>query len=344
MGELTRDKIIIPLSKCLPGMVLLQPVVEERTGAVLLPQGSRLTEESIQRGHLFQHTQVWVGINMEEKIWQVDEKVLKWYKDYATTLKHIIWEGNKSEDIDVNELKRLARCIISKFTSEFDLLACVNLVNQLDKDCYRHSINVALLSIVIGRWKEYSDEKLEKLVLAGLLHDVGKIDAASTFANSDIDIDLKARLAYKRHPILGYEKLVRFNELDNEVLKAVLTHHERSDGSGFPLGLTEDKLSDMAKIIGLADTYDELRQKQNIFDVIKELRSTQVRTFDIELLLEFCTNIMNYYIGSRVLLSTGEVAEIEAIQPQALYRPIVKTSEKSIDLYAQNQIDIVKVF
>ncbi len=344
MEELTREKIIIPLSKCLPGMVLLQPVVEERTGVVLLSQGSILTEECIKRVHLFNHTQVWVDISTEEKLWQVDKDIVKSYKDYATTLRHIIWEGSKLEEIDIKELKRLARCMITKFTNEFDLLACVNLVNHLDKDCYRHSINVALLSIVIGIWKGYSDEKLEKLVLAGLLHDVGKTDSSSAFANSDIDIDLRERLAYKRHPIFGYEKLVKFNELDNEILKAVLTHHERSDGSGFPLGLTEDKLNDIAKIIGLVDAYDVLRQKENIFNVIKELRSSQVRAFDIELLIEFCTNIMNYYIGTHVLLSTGEIAEIEAIQPHALYRPIVKTSEKSIDLYAQSQIDIVKVF
>lgn len=197
---------------------------------------------------------------------------------------------------------------------------------------------------MMGRWRAYSEQRLEQLVLAGLLHDVGKIDLTIALKERDMDGSLRERLAYKRHPIFGYEKLAQFNELDNEVLKAVLTHHERCDGSGFPLSLREDKISDIAKIIGLADTYDELRQKEHIFNVIKELRSTQLRAFEVDLLLEFCNNIMNYYIGNHVLLSSGEIAEIYAIQPQSVYRPIVKVNDKLIDLYVQSQIDIVKVF
>ena len=88
----------------------------------------------------------------------------------------------------------------------------------------------------MGRWKGYSDERLEQLILAGLLHDIGKIDLPNAFMDNEMDVSLKERLAYKRHPILGYEKLAQFNELDNEVLKAVLTHHERCDGSGFQIG------------------------------------------------------------------------------------------------------------
>ena len=138
--------------------------------------------------------------------------------------------------------------------------------------------------------------------------------------------------------------MVQFNELDIDVLKAVLTHHERCDGSGFPLSLRGERISDMAKIIGLADTYERLRQKMHIFDVIKELRSTSMGGFDIDLLINFCTNVMNYYIGAHVLLSTGELAEVEYIQSHSLYRPIVKTRSRSVDLYLQTQIKIDKVY
>lgn len=345
MGELAREKIIIPLSKCLPGMVLLQPIVDEKTGAILLPRGGKLTKESIKKVHHFQHTQVWVDINTEEKIWQTDETIVEYYKDYATTLKRIIEGENKvGEALNIEDLKNLAQYMIKNFKDDFNLLACVNLVTELQEDCYTHSINVAFLSLMMGRWRAYSEQRLEQLVLAGLLHDVGKIDLTIALKENDMDGSLMERLAYKRHPIFGYEKLAQFNELNNEVLKAVLTHHERCDGSGFPLSLREDKISDIAKIIGLADTYDELRQKEHIFNVIKELRSTQLRAFEVDLLLEFCNNIMNYYIGNHVLLSSGEIAEIYAIQPQSVYRPIVKVNDKLIDLYVQSQIDIVKVF
>lgn len=345
MGELAGEKTIIPVSKCRPGMVLLQPIVDEKTGAILLPRGGRLTEESIKKVVHFQHTQVWVELNTEEKIWQTKEHVVETYKEYATTLKYII-EGEQTpgEMLNIESLKNLAQYIIRDFKEDFELLACVNLVSELDKEYYAHSINVAFLALVMGRWREYSEEKLEKLVLAALLHDVGKVDMPIALKETEMDRRLRERLAYKRHPIYGYEKLAKYNELDNEVLKAVLTHHERCDGSGFPLSLRGDKINDLSKIISLADTYDKLRKKDHIFNVIRELRSTYVRAFDIELLLEFCTNIMNYYIGNHVLLSTGEIAEVHTVSSQSIYRPVVKVGDKMIDLYVQSQIDIVKVF
>lgn len=348
MGELAGEKTIIPVSKCRPGMVLLQPIVDEKTGAILLPRGGKLTEECLKKVVHFQHTQVWVKLNTEEETWQTKEHIIETYKEYGTILKCIIeGEDQVGEVLNIEALKSLAQHMIKDFKKEFDLLACVNLVSKLNKEYYNHSIDVAFLALVMGRWRQYSEERLEQLVLAALLHDVGKVDLSSALKETEMDRRLRERLAYKRHPIYGYEKLAAYNELDNEVLKAVLTHHERCDGSGFPLSLKGDKISELAKIIGLADTYDKLKQKNHIFNVIKELRSTQIRAFDIELLLEFCNNIMNYYIGNHILLSTGEIAEIaeiHAISQQAIYRPIVKVGNKLIDLYVESQIEIVRVF
>lgn len=344
MENITAEKVIVSLSQCVPGMVLMQPIVDIDTGNIIIAKGQMLTQELIKKIANFTHTQVWVDMNTEEKVWQVEEEVLTYYKQYVQMLKGIIGQKNKKLTIKLGELISLVDCIIEEFTQEFKLLACVNLLNKLDRDSYEHSINVAFLSLVIGRWENYSKDKLKKLVLASLLHDVGKIDVPMYILSKEIDMSIKEKLQYKRHPIYGYEKLSRYNEVDVEVLKAVLTHHERCDGSGFPLNLTSERISDLAKIIGIVDEYDRLRGQYHIFDVIKILRGDMIKKFDINLLLAFCNNIMNYYIGTYVQLNTGEIAEVVCIQSHVLHRPIVKVKERFIDLYDNPQIKIIKVY
>lgn len=350
MEDFERVKIIIPLSKCVSGMKLLQPIVDEKTGTILLPKGSVLNDDSIDRVSSFDHTQVCVEVKSESTIWETNKEDLDNYKAYSDSLKYILSSTIDNNNVDVKKVKQLAKSLIETFNNNVQILACVNDINYFGQYGYMHSLNVALIAIVIGRWNEYSDEQLEKLALAGLLHDIGKV-YRDNITNKKIfkidrklDSNLAERLIYKRHPISGYEKLVQYRELDIEVLKAVLTHHERCDGSGFPLSLTGDKISELAKIVGLADEYEALRQKHHIFDVIKELRTTQMGCFDIDLLINFCTNIMNYYIGTHVLLNTGEIGEVESIQQQSIYRPIVKTRDKTIDLYIESQVKIEKVF
>ena len=128
-----------------------------------------------------------------------------------------------------------------------------------------------------------------------------------------------------------------------EVLKGVLSHHERCDGSGYPLSIKENKLNDFAKIIGITDTYEELKKHHHIFEVVRRLGSTMLRKFEVHLLFEFCNNIMNYYIGSSVLLNNGEVGEVLFIQSQAWGKPIIEVNGKTINLYEKNHLQIVKV-
>lgn len=338
------EKVIIPLSKCIPGMVLLQSVLDVDTGNIIINKDQELTQGIIEGIGKFKHTQVWVGIRTEQSIWQVEDVVIKNYKQYASMLKRIMAVDKKGEAIKIEELIDLSDCIIEDFKSNFNLIACVHSLKDIKKDGYEHSINVAFLSLLIGRWQEYSPEKLKQLVLAALLHDIGKLDVFDNIHNNESSYNIKQIIEYKRHPIYGYEKLSKEDNLDLEVLKAVLTHHERCDGSGFPLHLTEEHISDLAKIIGLADEYDNLRGQEHIFKVIKTLRCTRVRKFDINILLEFCANIINYFIGNFVLLSTGETGEIVFIQEQHLHRPIVRVKNRYINLYDNPQIEIIKVF
>lgn len=343
MEGLVGEKIIIPVTECIPGMTLMQSIIDEQTGVIIIGKGQVLTEESIERLKNFSRAQLWVALGEESSIWKLDPHARTEYKNYAKKLKFVI-EHIKDGSIDIKEIEELASDMMTKFENEYDLLACVNLTRQLDKDSFYHSINVAFLALTIGRWEGYSKEKLKNLVLAALLHDVGKLSLRSELQSKEEEkMNFLEKLEFTRHPIYSYDKLVSYQEVNVEVLKGILSHHERCDGSGYPLSLRENKINDFAKIIGIADTYDYLKRQNHIFEVVRYLGNIMIRKFDVNVLLQFCYNLANYYVGCFVLLNTGEVGEVVCVQYQALGRPIIKLRGEYVNLNEKTYLEIVKV-
>lgn len=346
MGEASIEKIILPLDECMAGMILMQPIIEDKTGNIIVPKGQILTSELIKKIGHFNYTQIWIKIESEAESghWKVSPAALKAYQTYAKSLRICLTKEEKHWHIEIDELKQMAALIVDDFTRDYDLLGCMGLLPLLEKDIYYHSMNVAFLSLLVGRWQGYNHHQLEQLVLTGLLHDVGKLKMSFLCCEKkEEELTLSERLEYRRHPILGYELLATYNELDNEVLKGVLLHHECMDGKGYPLSVKGNLINDFARIVGMVDTFDHLRDKYPVFKAIRHLGSIRLRKFDINILLNFCHNVANYYIGSSVLLSTGEVGEVLFVQPQALYKPIVKVEDRTINLYEETEIDIIKV-
>ena len=339
------EKVILPISECLPGMKIMQSIVDLRTGTTIVGKGQILTQESIEKVKNFEHSQIWIVPQEETSVWETESQILEDYKAYTEALKGILeWHKEAKEDLALEQVIDLADRMVTDFKEEYDILSCVHSVSQLERDDYAHSVHVAFLSLIMGKWEGYDEEKLKDLVLAALLHDVGKIMISpELISKKEAEMDLIEKLEYRRHTIYGYEKLAGYQEMSTEALKGVLSHHERCDGSGYPLSIKESKINDIAKVIGLVDTYEMLRRQYHIFDVVKKLSSTMLRKFDVHLLFEFCSNIMNYYVGASVLLSNGEVGEVLFIQPQAWGRPIVEVNGKTVNLHEKNCLHIVKV-
>lgn len=363
MNAPNTDKIIIPVSECIPGMKLMQSIVDEKTGVVIVNKGQQLTEESIDKLRNFEHTQIWIStdniksdtqnINQfnrympqvkEEPLWQISEEKLQVYKEYAEVLKLILSEEKGNKKISVLKLMDLADQMLINFKDYYSALGCMNLLLQMEYDDSIHSINITCGAFILGKWLDYAEVTLKNIIVAGLLHDVGKIDFSNEVVNKSIkNMDVLQKLEYKRHPILGYEKLVPYNELNIEVLKGVLTHHERCDGSGYPLALKKDRIENIARVIGIVDTFCRLKQTHHIFDTIKILQTEMLGKFEASMVNLFCNNMVNYYVGAKVRLSTGEFGEVAFIQSHAMYNPIVKVGNKQIDLNEIRDIKIEKV-
>lgn len=126
-----------------------------------------------------------------------------------------------------------------------------------DREARAHNLRVARLCVHIGRQMSMSAHELRVLARAGLMHDIGKLGIPEAVLDKHSPLSDSEWMLMRTHPEMGLTLLDRMGQSSREVL-AVLYHHERLDGSGYPYGITEEGIPIEARIVAVADTYDAL--------------------------------------------------------------------------------------
>jgi HD-GYP domain-containing protein (c-di-GMP phosphodiesterase class II) len=165
--------------------------------------------------------------------------------------------------------------------------------------------------------------------LAGLLHDVGKAMLPVSLLNARRKLNENEQRLVRLHPLLAYEFLSSFADIRRNVLRAVLEHHERYDGSGYPRGISADKISEIGQLAGIADTYDALSSQRPFQNAVNPHKSLglmyRMRKKDFHpLLVEKFVRLMGIYpVGSVVELKDGYKGVVSAGNPNNPMKPSV---------------------
>ncbi len=251
--------------------------------------------------------------------------------------------------INTDELLKAPVNLLSESKTSLHLFDMLHSMREFDDSSYVHSINVALISCVIGRWLGYSEENLNTLMLGGLLHDIGKLLIPDEVLNKPGRLTAEEYTIMKTHVTLGYEKL-KDQDIDGRVKEACLLHHERCDGLGYPFGLQGNRIPTIAKIISIADVYDAMtaarvyRGSMCPFEVIKGMEDEAFTRYDPAFMLPFLNNIVSSYVNNNVELSDGSLGEVIMINHHKLSRPVIAcTNGEFIDLSKRHDLDIVKI-
>lgn len=351
--------------KLLPGMIIGENIYNKATGEKVILKNTIISPKVILKLKMngIQQVIVMIPDSMADKL--TDEtpaenvnkvkdstEFKKFRSNYLKTtsaLKESFLKiiDNKSTRFDTGELLSTIDILSEETTNSmrtFELLQCMR---DYDDLTYVHSLNVALIAKAFGGWLNFSDEGLRLLTVAGLLHDIGKtmipeaiIKKPGALTNNEYDI-------IKKHPSIGY-KIVKDVYLDNRVKAAILLHHERSNGSGYPKGLKNDDIPPFAKIIAISDVYDAMTASRVYrdaicpFDVVAKFENSYSE-FDITFLLQFLEHIVEAYIHAPVQLSNTQIGEIVMINKHHLSAPIVKVDGKFYDLSRDKALTIKKV-
>lgn len=217
-----------------------------------------------------------------------------------------------------------------------------------DDSVYEHSTNVALISAAIGKWLNLSEQDIYNLTLSGLLHDIGKLSLPDEVLHKPGKLTDEEFEIIKSHPKKSYEFL-RDYPCDIRIKEACLLHHERCDGSGYPFGITGNKISDYAKIVAIADVYDAMTSPRSYrsalcpFKAIEIFESEGLHKYDPKFIMTFLERIGSSYLNNHVLLNDNRVGEIVMLNKLSLSRPMIKCDGEFIDLSKHPELSIESI-
>lgn len=335
-----------------PGMELGRGLLTDN-GKFALGEGTVLTDSLIERLKIWGVTSVEVRVKVEVKVKQavtltpVQQAVSQAYNDTVTVLKKSFETVRFFKQVPLKEMRELANSSLEPFMDTSGILNHLHVVHRRDDYTFHHSVNVAVLCGIFGKWLGYRSEEIKDLVLAGLLHDIGKTQIPLELLRKPASLSSLEMDTMKMHTTRGY-KLVKELGLPPGVMYAILQHHEREDGSGYPLKVSGDKIHNYAKIVAVADIYDAMtsdkvyRKKTTPFQAAEELVRDMYDKLDPHICTVFLNNVRDYFVGNIVELSDGREAEVVYLGKYVSARPVVRTDDgEFIDLEKQKGLSIV---
>ncbi len=339
-------------SDLVPGMITAEDVLNYNN-QLILPKGLILTDKTITKLAFYSILQIRVEDeaaeteddsfyepSYSEKIKQSPE-FIRFRQEFETdvdSFKNAVNEViEKGASFRIDQLMNHTLNILDpSWTSPnvFDMLHCMR---EYDDDTYVHCMNVALICNMFARWLRLSEEEIRCATISGLLHDIGKTRIPDSIIKKPGKLTTQEYDIVKKHPEEGY-RMLQNSLLPDSIRNAVLMHHERCDGSGYPFGLKGNKIDPYAKMIAIADVYDAMTSARIYrgplcpFKAIALFESEGLQKYDTRFILTFIENVVNTYLLNTVQLSNGITGKIVYINKDHLSSPTIQTEHGFIDL------------
>lgn len=271
------------------------------------------------------------------------EETLSGFKDSINNIVELNSPINTDELLD--NTKDLIMQAKSTSFSTMDMLHNMRMYDDLT---YAHCMNVALICNVFAGWLKMSEEDTDLLTLCGLLHDIGKLKIPDTIIKKPSKLTNDEYSLVKTHTVEGY-KILKAKNVNPRIFNSALMHHEKCDGSGYPLSLTAEKIDKFAKIVAIVDVYDAMTSARVYrgplcpFKVIELYENEGLQKYDTFFIMTFLENVGLTYLHYKVRLSDGREGKIVFINKNNPSKPIVQCGDTMVDLSSEKDLHIEEI-
>lgn len=345
-------------------MVLAQNI-ERGSGFILLSKGNVLNNDLIKRLLSLEISKILIiedhnfftktifekkllsnlnpNLNFEQFI-KSEEAFIEFEKNYekdAQKIKHILINLSNGIDTDLDLLPQIAQNAIENLKFKNDIFSYLHNLKSTDDYTFKHSMNVSMIACILGYWLDLDEDEIKLLALSGMLHDIGKIKINYKILTKKEKLNDLEFEEMKNHTIYGFD-LIKKLKIPYAVKMAVLMHHERFDGSGYPLHAENTRINKFAKIISICDIYDAMtsdrcyREKLSPFEAIAHFEKNCYGHLDTNILMIFLQNIACCYLNRLCKLSNDSMGKIIFINKKYPSKPIIFSENTYINLQYSN--------
>ncbi|WP_277584247.1 HD-GYP domain-containing protein [Psychrobacillus antarcticus] len=324
--------------------------IYSENGVLLVPFETLITQEHVKK--LIKHDITLPGFTMESINAKRDVKYLEFKKDIDNA---VVRAGSLFDDI--RETKRIPLSylrddvlpVIHEAVQARQVINLLASIQVKDDYTYRHNIAVGMISNLIGTWMSLEHQDLLQLTTAALLHDVGKMFIPIQILNKPGRLTDEEYAIIKNHTLLGYEIMKKTIGINHRQALVALQHHERMNGSGYPFGLTKDKIDLFSRIVSVADIFHAMTSKRvysnplPFNEVLVQMEKDVFGELDPAITRLFIEKLMNSLIGHSVMLTDGSEGTILMVQSHNPTRPLIKVNNKFVDLSKDQSIHIKNI-
>lgn len=348
---MSKTKKLVPITELKSGMIAANTIIVNHTQIVNKDTVmNNLIIKKLQHVYLKGFCKVYVDDNDDQNSSNDTPESLyetnKTFNEFSIDTKHMFRNIYKLQTSGISDVREFSMRLQKEAENTQNVIKNIVVYGSGTDSIYRHSVNVAALSTILGKWLKLDSQQLNLLSYSAILHDFGKTKIDGTILNKVTPLTESEIKIIHSHPTIGYNYVKEIPYLSSSVSYGVLMHHERVDGSGYPLGLKNNNIHQFAKIIAIADTFDAInsdrcyKKKKRPFEALYVIKKDSLEKLDYEYCNVFINHVVNYYLGEEVLLTNNKTGKIIQVDPNDLEKPLILVDSDFLDLKAHPDLAI----
>ncbi len=269
---------------------------------------------------------------------EADKPIDVQYEKEIMNVKDIFMRAKDAEQVDVKNVIDNVKKMLPAMINNNDVMMRLKQLKDTDDYLFDHSLRVAILAVNVAKWLGYSKGDLENLGAACLLYEVGNLKLPADLFKKEGTLTEHEKGLIMKHPQLAYHVLMKTKGINSDIKFVALQHHERLDGSGYPLKIKSPQIHEFSKIVMVCDIFDAMtqdrpyRKKLSPFEAGEYILYESGKSLDMKVCYFFLKNISEFYTGKTCILNSGEKAKVVFVDVNYPTRPIIQIGDKFVDL------------